>query len=84
MPNPAARECCSFCGIDRAHAALLFRGKIGGSPPLICGDCIAEGAAHITAERECPGYIDAVVEAQRAELAKRWRDAHSGSGSVPL
>jgi hypothetical protein len=84
MPNPAARELCSFCGKGRHDVAYLFVSGIGGDPTCICDRCIEERMAWLDQDREAPGFLQGVIEMQRAHLAKRWREAHPGSGEVPL
>lgn len=82
MPNPAARETCSFCARDIADVGLLFRSTIGGEPASICDACVEERMAIIALDRRSPGFVTAVIETQRALLTKRWRDAHSGNGEA--
>jgi hypothetical protein len=84
MPNPAARELCSFCPHDIAEVGLLFRSAIGGEPASICDRCVEERMAWLDQDREAPGFLESVIELQRTHLTKRWREAHPGSGEVPL
>lgn len=84
MANPPARELCSFCGKDRDEVAFLFVSAIGGAPPCICDECIKIRMTWLDLDRKAPGFLDGVIKAQRAHLAKVWREAHPGSGEVAL
>jgi ClpX C4-type zinc finger len=76
MKNPPPRDLCSFCAREIAEVELLFRSSIGGEPPAICDTCVEDRMAIIEQERKAPGFAADLIEAQRARIAKRWRDTH--------
>ena len=75
--GPPSRDVCSFCARELADVELLFRSSIGGEPPAICDRCVEDRMSIVVHEREAPGLVAELIGAQKAQIAKRWREAHS-------